>query len=96
MIVTLSFNLDNLLDALDLELVEEFDEEYDIDEDGIVWYYDDEIEAVYYFDEDLDDWAEVDENGDVWYLDEETDVLYFYDDESDEWVECEEDDSASW
>ena len=51
---------------------------------------------MYYFDEDLDDWAEVDENGDVWYLDEETDVLYFYDDESDEWVECEEDDSGSW
>jgi hypothetical protein len=100
MIVTinLSFDLDDLLDVLDLELVEEEEHEFDIDEDGVIWYYDEELDISYYFDEDLDDWAEVTEDGDVWYLDEETDVLYYFDDEADDWVnvEAEEDDSAAW
>jgi hypothetical protein len=40
---------------------------------------------VYYYDEDLDDWAEVAEDGTVWYFDD-LDNIYFYDDESDEWI----------
>ena len=101
--LTLALDLDDLLDALDLELLEdeEYDAEYDIDEDGTIWFYDEETDTDYYFDEDLDDWAEVDEDGTVWYLDEETDILYYFDDEADDWVEVEEfeeedDDSASW
>jgi len=91
MIVTinLSFDLDDLLDVLDLELVEEEEHEFDIDEKGVVWLYDEETDIDYYFDEDLDDWAEVDAEGTVWYLDEETDILYYFDDEADDWVEVE-------
>jgi hypothetical protein len=83
--VTMAFDLDDLRDALDLELIE--DEECDIDENGVVWFYDEETDIDYYFDEDLDDWAEVDAEGTVWYLDEETDILYYFDDEADDWVE---------
>jgi hypothetical protein len=102
MIVTinLSFDLDDLLDVLDLELVEEEEHEFNIDENGVTWFYEEETDIDYYFDEDLDDWAEVTENGDVWYLDEETDILYYFDDEADDWVDVdvdvEEDDSAAW
>jgi hypothetical protein len=85
--VTMAFDLDDLLDALDLELIE--DEECDTDENGVVWFYDEETDIDFYFDEDLDDWAEVDAEGTVWYLDEETDILYYFDDEADDWFEVE-------
>jgi len=99
--VTMAFDLDDLLDALDLELLdEEHDAEFDVDEDGTIWFYDEELDVSYYYDEDLNDWAEIDEEGTVWYLDEESDILYYFDDEADDWVEVEEfeedDDSASW
>ena len=84
--ITLLVDVEELLAALDLEVVEELDEEFDIDEDGTIWFYDEESDALYYFDEDLDDWAEIDEDGIVWYVDESGDV-YCYDDESDDWVE---------
>jgi hypothetical protein len=94
--ITLLVDVEELLAALDLEVVEEFDEEFDIDEDGTIWFYDEESDALYYFDEDLDDWAEVDEDGIVWYLDEEGD-LYVYDDFIEhDWVLYEEDDSSAW
>jgi hypothetical protein len=89
--ITFAFDLDDLLDSLDLELVEEeeldeeYDLEFDIDEDGVIWYFD-EDGTDWYYDEDLGDWAEVTEDGDVWYYDED-DVVYYYDEESDEWVE---------
>jgi hypothetical protein len=83
--ITFAFELDELLDALDLELTE--DDEYEIDEDGVLWRYDVETETDYYFDEDLDDWAEVDEDGTCWYLDEEEGIYYCYDHDADEWVE---------
>ena len=92
--ITFAFDLDDLLDSLNLELVEEeeLDEEYDleldIDEDGVIWFYDEEEDIDYYFDDDLGDWAEVDEDGTVWYVDED-EVVYYYDEESDEWVEVE-------
>ena len=96
--ITLLVDVEELLAALDLEVVEEFDEEFDIDEDGIIWFYDEESDALYYYDEDLEDWAEVDEDGTVWYLDEETDILYYFDDEADDWVEVdsEDEDVAAW
>jgi hypothetical protein len=100
--ITFAFDMDDLLDALDLELLdEEHDAEFDVDDDGIIWFYDEDMDVWLYFDEDLDDWAEIDEDGTVWYLDEEDDVVYYYDEESDEWIEYdgldeEEDDSASW
>lgn len=89
--ITFAFDMDDLLDALDLELVEdeEYDFEIECDEDGILWFYDDEVGADYYFDEDLDDWAEVTEDGTVWYLDEETNELYYFDDEVEDWIEVE-------
>jgi hypothetical protein len=94
--ITLLVDVEELLAALDLEVVEEFDEEFDIDEDGTIWFYDEESDALYYFDEDLDDWAEVDEDGIVWYLDEEGDI-YVYDDFIEhDWVLYEEDDSSAW
>ena len=86
--VTMAFDLDDLLDSLDLELVEdeELDDlEFDIDEDGTIWYCD-EDGTDWYYDEDLGDWAEVTEDGTIWYYDED-DVVYYYDEESDEWVE---------
>jgi len=83
--ITLLVAVEELLDALDIELIEEDDAEYDIDEDGVIWFYDDETDSMYYYDEDLDDWAEVGEDGTVWYFDELENV-YFYDDESDEWI----------
>jgi hypothetical protein len=89
--ITLLVDVEELLDALDLEVVEEFDEEFDIDEDGVIWYYEEELDTLYYFDEDLDDWAEVDEDGEAWYVDEE-EIVYVYDDEADEWVEYDESD----
>jgi hypothetical protein len=84
--ITLLVDVEELLAALDLEIVEEFDEEFDIDDDGVVWHYDAESDTMSYFDEDLDDWAEVDEDGYAWYVDE-SGVVYCYDDESDDWVE---------
>jgi hypothetical protein len=98
--VTMAFDLDDLLDSLDLELVDaednsDFEIDFDIDEDGVIWSYDEESDILYYFDEDLEDWAEVDEDDNVWYVDED-DILYFYDDESDEWIECEDEDVAAW
>jgi len=97
--ITLLVDVEELLTALDLEVVEEFDEEFDIDEDGTIWFYDEESDVVYYYDEDLEDWAEVDEDDNVWYVDESGDV-YWFDDESDDWVlfedEEDEDDSAAW
>ena len=95
--LTLALDLDDLLDALDLELLEdeEYDAEYDIDEDGTIWFYDEETDTDYYFDEDLDDWAEVDEYGIVWYVDED-EVVYVYDDFIEhDWVLYEEDEDAS-
>ncbi len=86
--VTMAFDLDDLLDSLDLELVEE-EHEFNIDENGVIWFYEEETDIDYYFDEDLDDWAEVDAEGTVWYLDEETDILYYFDDEADDWIEVE-------
>ena len=86
--LTLALDLDDLLDALDLELLEdeEYDAEYDIDEDlddwaevdldGTVWYLDEETDILYYFDDEADDWVEVEE----------------FEEEEEE----EEDDSASW
>jgi hypothetical protein len=100
--VTFAFELDDLLDTLDLELVEEEDfedEDEDIDfvydQDGVVWFYDEDLDVWYYFDEDLNDWAEVDADGTVWYCDEEGELFYF-DDESDDWVMCGYEDVASW
>jgi len=97
--ITLLVDLEELLDALDLEIVEEDDAECDIDEDGTIWFYDEESDVLYYYDEDLEDWAEVDEDDNVWYVDEE-EIVYVYDDEADEWVEYDEsedeEDSASW
>jgi hypothetical protein len=99
-------DISELLDLLHLGLVDvEIDVEDDgveYDEDGIAWCYDEDLDATFYFDEDLDDWAEVDEEGFAWYLDEETGALYFFDEESDDWVEYDdsedesEDESASW
>ena len=90
--VTMALDLDDLLDALDLELIDaEDDAEFDVDEDGVIWYYEEESDTLYYFDEDLDDWAEVDEDGEAWYVDEE-EIVYVYDDEADEWVEYDESD----
>ena len=100
--VTMAFDLDDLLDALDLELLdEEQDVEFDVDADGIIWFYDEDLDTWFYFDEDLDDWAEYDEDGTVWYLDEESDALYYFDDEADDWVEVdssdeEDEDVAAW
>jgi len=100
MIVTfdISINLYDLLDVLDLELVDVEDDGVEYDEDGTAWCYDEDLDATFYFDEDLDDWAEVDEDGVAWYLDEETGALYFFDEESDDWVEHDdsEDESAAW
>jgi hypothetical protein len=100
----ISISLYDLLDLLDLELVdvEVEDDGIEYDEDGIAWCYDEDLDANFYFDEDLDDWAEVDEDGVAWYLDEETGALYFFDEESEDWVEQDdsedesEEDSASW
>jgi hypothetical protein len=99
MIVTfdISINLYDLLDVLDLELVDVEDDGVEYDEDGTAWYYDEDLDATFYFDEDLDDWAEVDEDGVAWYLDDDSGALYFFDDECDGWVEYDEseDDSAA-
>ena len=84
--IALLVDVEELLAALDLEVVEELDEEFDIDEDGTIWFYDEESDILYYFDEDLNDWAEVDEDGEAWYVDGSGDV-YCYDDESDDWVQ---------
>ena len=89
--ITLLVDVEELLAAFGLELIEdeEYDFELDCDENGVIWFYDEETDIDYYFDEDLDDWAEVDAEGTVWYLDEETDILYYFDDEADDWFEVE-------
>ena len=95
MVVTISVSVD-LLELLNLELVD--DEGVEYDEDGTAWYYDEDLDATFYFDEDLDDWAEVDEDGVAWYLDEESGALYFFDESSDDWAEYDEseEDASSW
>ena len=101
MIVTFNVSVD-LFDLLALEVIEVEDDGIEYDEDGVAWCYDEDLDATFYFDEDLDDWAEVDEDGVAWYLDEETGALYFFDDESGDWVEYDdsedesEEDSAAW
>ena len=102
---TVVCDFDQLFDLLNFGLVEyvevEDDEEgIEYDEDGIAWYYDDELDATFYFDEDLEDWAEVDEDGVAWCVDE-SGIAYWFDDESDDWVEYdesedEEDDASAW
>ena len=97
----ISISLYDLIEFLDLEIVD-VEDAVEYDEDGTAWYYDEDLDATFYFDEDLDDWAEVDEDGVAWYLDEETGALYFFDEESDDWVEYDdsedesEDESAAW
>jgi hypothetical protein len=106
--VTFAYDFDELLDLLNFDLLEyvdvdvedEDDDGIEYDEDGIAWYYDEELDATFYFDEDLEDWAEVDEDGVVWCVDE-SGIAYWFDDESDDWVEYdesedEEDDASAW
>ena len=103
---TVICDVESLFDFLNFEPVEyvevEDDEEgVEYDEDGIAWYYDEELDATFYFDEDLEDWAEVDEDGVAWCVDDESGIVYWFDDESDDWVEYddsedEEDDAAAW
>lgn len=104
---TVVCDFDQLFDFLNFEPVEcvevEDDDGIEYDEDGIAWYYDEELDATFYFDEDLEDWAEVDEDGVAWCVDDESGIVYWFDDESDDWVEYdeseeddEEDDAAAW
>jgi hypothetical protein len=98
---TVFCDFDQLFDLVDFELVEDDEEGIEYDEDGIAWYYDEELDATFYFDEDLEDWAEVDEDGVAWCVDEETGIAYYFDIESDDWVEYdesedEEDDASAW
>lgn len=92
---TVVCDFDQLFDLLNFDLVEcvevEDDEDgIEYDEDGIAWYYDEELDATFYFDEDLEDWAEVDEDGVAWCVDEETGIAYYFDAEADDWVEYDE------
>lgn len=109
--VTFAYDFDELLDLLNFDLLEyvdvdvedEDDDGIEYDEDGIAWYYDEELDATFYFDEDLEDWAEVDEDGVAWCVDEETGITYYFDAEADDWVEYEdseedesENDASAW
>jgi len=70
---TITGNLDELFELLDLEIVDveeiEFDDDeiiededgIEYDEDGTAWWYDEETDVYYYFDEEADDWVEYDE-----------------------------------
>jgi hypothetical protein len=100
---TFACNFDQLLELLDLELVDAEDDDVFYDAEGIAWYYDEEMEALFYYDEDLEDWAEVDEDGVAWCVDDETGIVYYFDEESDDWVEYEdseedesENDASAW
>jgi hypothetical protein len=57
--ITLLVNVEDLLDALDLEVIEELDEEYDVefdvDEDGTVWFYDEEVDEWVTYDDEEDE-----------------------------------------
>jgi hypothetical protein len=92
--VTFAYDFDELFDLLNFGLVDaevvEDDEGIEYDEDGTAWYYDEELDALFYFDEDLEDWAEVDEDGVAWCVDEETGIAYYFDAEADDWVEYDE------
>lgn len=92
---TVVCDFDQLLDLMnfglvDVEVVEHDEDGIEYDEDGIAWYYDEELDATFYFDEDLEDWAEVDEDGVAWCVDEETGITYYFDAEADDWVEYDE------
>lgn len=91
---TVVCDFDRLLDLMNFGLVDvevvEHDEDIEYDEDGTAWYYDEELDATFYFDEDLEDWAEVDEDGVAWCVDEETGIAYYFDAEADDWVEYDE------
>jgi len=50
------FDFEELLDFMGYEEVEE--EEYEYDEDGVAYWYDEENEVYYWYDEESDDWYE--------------------------------------
>ena len=48
-------------DLLSLFGFEEVEEEYEYDEDGVAYWYDEEDEVWYWYDEESDDWYECEE-----------------------------------
>jgi hypothetical protein len=52
------FDFEELLDFMGYEEVEEVEEEYEYDEDGVAYWYDEENEVYYWYDEESDDWYE--------------------------------------
>ena len=48
-------------DLLNLFGFEEVEEEYEYDEDGVAYWYDEEDEVWYWYDEESDDWYECEE-----------------------------------
>ena len=54
------FNFEELLDFMGFELIEdeEVEEEYEYDDEGTAYWYDEENDVWYWYDEESDDWYE--------------------------------------